>query len=190
MKAGEGNPPVARERLPIVLKQGTYCDNVTALHIVNKTLEFYELMLRLLRTERPHVRKGIIREALLAMPDDLSWKCDEHKIARLVTFRYSRESQFKGPCDACKEFIIAAFRDLSPMKNPRANQVFKSLCPICMVEKPMQLLYARKIIRKPGGGGVIILHVSSVSEFESMVRFAGDGDLKHVCDIREGALLI
>lgn len=76
-------------------------------------------------------------------------------------------------------FIIAAFKDLSTFRNPKAMVIFEKLRTILTLNEGELLLWARTITKRPDGSGVIVMHVSDMEAFEGILnRKSGDGFLQ------------
>ena len=78
-----------------------------------------------------------------------------------------------------EEFIIAAFRDLTLLKNPGAMTTFRGVRRLVRSEDTEEvLMWARTCNRRSNGSAVIVLHVSNLGAFERLItRPEGTGDL-------------
>ena len=158
MDVGEGNPPVSRERLPIVLKQGTSCDNVTALFIVNtseKKLEFYRVILSFLRKRSGQHRRVLRKALLLAKGSGASCVLDGESLEKI----YACVHGDLNHVDDCEDFVVAAFNDLSELANPHARGLFEDIRVQCEVRGPAFLLRVGKVKQPQRGtmGWAIIM---------------------------------
>lgn len=77
------------------------------------------------------------------------------------------------------EFIIAAFKDLSTFRNPKAMGIFEKLRTICTMNDGELLLWGRNVTKRADGSAVIVLHVSDLETFEGMLhKESGEGFLQ------------
>lgn len=77
------------------------------------------------------------------------------------------------------EFIIAAFKDLSSFRNPKAMGIFERLRTICTMNDGEFLLWARTVTKRTDGSAVIVMHVSNLEAFEGMLHEeSGEGFLQ------------
>jgi hypothetical protein len=74
------------------------------------------------------------------------------------------------PSDPREDFIISAFRDLSPMKNPEAMELFQAFRKACLPEEDAEnIIWVRKIVRRKDNTAVLVLHVNDLDVFENMI---------------------
>jgi hypothetical protein len=156
--------------------------------VKNQILEFYErvhvLLANLFDRDR---REQIIGQIVEDVPVGLSWRVSKRSLRSLVGFSYSVDSKHGMPCEACSDFIVAASKDLSPMKNPEAIRLLRKLRSICQIDPPMNVMFARKILKRCDGSAVIILHVSSLHDFVSMVTQEAGSEL--AVDLEDGVIV-
>lgn len=113
-------------------------------------------------------RRGIVAQAAEA---GASWVATDESIEMLerCVNRGSTVTDEDEWSEIREEFVLAAFRDLSPMKNPLAMETFRKLQEKCLFEIGEHLVWARKVNRRDDGSAVIVLHVSDLSLFEKLV---------------------
>lgn len=85
--------------------------------------------------------------------------------------------------DTKEEFIIAAFKDLSIIKDSIAMEIFDKLRETTVMDEEV-MLFARKIKKRENGSAVIILHVSNLSWFENRLD-----DLVNRGGLNDGAMV-
>ena len=158
-----------------VIKQFPSEDHVTSLYIVmNPIMKFYAAVLAYIRST-VEVEGAINTIIKLAKATSPSWSATEESITFLERC-CNRNSLVKDDDEwstAMNDFIKAAFRDLSVLKNPAAMEVFRKLAnavlPTCANGEDM-FIWARTIKERPDGSAVVILHVSDVKRFRSMIE--------------------
>jgi hypothetical protein len=154
----------------------------------NPILEFYEQVHVLIENLSDRAQREIvIHEIMEDVPAGLSWRASKNSLRSLVGSSYSIDVKNGMPCEACAEFIIAASKDLSPMKNPEATRLLRKLRSICQIDPPMNVLFARKILKRCDGSAVIILHVSSLHDFVGMVTQEAGSEL--AVDLEDGVII-
>jgi hypothetical protein len=172
MWVSEGS--VARERLSIVLKQGTYCENVTALLVMNDSvsrLKLYQAILQFLNSRDPEgYTKSLLAVTSLTPQADLSW---EPSLTNLSGVYNGCRDDFSFVASV-ENFVAAAFGDLSKMANPMAHELFERLRRACAVNDPSFFICVAKIVRcsvknKSGKKGVVIVRSNDTSAFESFL---------------------
>lgn len=83
-------------------------------------------------------------------------------------------------------FVMAAFKDLSVIKNPEAMELFHEIRRYVLPGDEDGFVWARTIKDRPDGSAVIVLHVSNRDMYEKAMersRMTRSGDLE------EGLLL-
>lgn len=114
--------------------------------------------------------QGILSLAKKAKP---SWIATEENV-RLVREWYLDSNELNSGTNAKEkrltahklmlDLLAAAFKDLSPLKNPAAMALFFEIKQaFCLPEDVF--VWARNIKQREDGSGVIILHVSDVDTF-------------------------
>lgn len=78
------------------------------------------------------------------------------------------------------DLVLAAFKDLSPMKNPDAMRTFEKICMACHVDEDALFMWSRKVTERQDGSAVIILHVSNLDDFKKVaMRIHTRGNLEN-----------
>ena len=68
-----------------------------------------------------------------------------------------------------QDFVTAAFKDLSVLKNPAAMSLFGKIRD-CIALDGDSFIWARKVIARPDGSAVVILHVSDLQKFAYIIE--------------------
>ncbi len=66
--------------------------------------------------------------------------------------------------------MTSAFKDLSAVRDPEALQTFARLRRVCFMDKKELFLWSRKRTEREDGSAVIVLHVSNLRAFESLIH--------------------
>jgi hypothetical protein len=140
---------------------------------VNKIHRFYHLVFEYLKFQ-PEA-DDVARKKILGLASEcggLSWEAtdDELQLLGQCVNRGSSVINEELWSKTREGFVLAAFKDLSPMKNPLAMETFRNLQEICLFEISEYILWARKIMKRDDGTAVIVLHVSDFSRFEKLVN--------------------
>ena len=100
-------------------------------------------------------------KSLEQFPGAVSWELTKEHLDQLD--RCVNDSQNVSEDEweeARNEFVIAAFKDLSDFRDPRATVLFNQLRRLCTVNDGELLMWSKKVIKRPDGSAVIVLHVS------------------------------
>lgn len=145
---------------------------------MNATLKFYSAVLAFLKDgeNTPENHEHLME---LAKTGKSSWKFTTDDLGTLwLMVNDSDEIKGEWP-DTQDDFVIAAFKDLSQMREPKAAELLEQLWETSPTNQEEYIVWARKIKERKDGSGVLILHVSSVELFKQLVRGnTGHGDLK------------
>jgi hypothetical protein len=152
-------------------------------------LGFYEKVLKLLQMEDGRAKKTLFKKILADVPKGLSWKCDEHKLRKIMRSRYDLTQIGKRPCGASREFMVAVFRDVSPIDTDHKREVFKRLRAACGIERTMFFVFASSVVKRKGGGATFTIEATSLEGYLDVSRFIGDGDLRHLISLRDGGIV-
>ena len=140
----------------------------------NPSVCFYSAILTYLRSdvEVDETVKEILALAKKASP---SWKATEESIMFLEQCcnRQSSVGEGEGWSETINDFVKAAFKDLSVLKDPTAMKTFKDLASqvssTFSVGEDM-LIWARTIKERADGSAVVILHVSDIERFRRLIE--------------------
>lgn len=69
--------------------------------------------------------------------------------------------------------MISAFGDLSAVRDTEALQTFGRLRRVCFMDKKELFLWSRKKTEREDGSAVIVLHVSDLRAFQSLIHVSG-----------------
>ena len=148
----------------------------------NNTYQFYVLCQNFL-TLQPHPEVPTAAQIVefARTCEGLSWKPEVEGL-ELLEKCVNRSSEVKDDdvwMDTKNMFIIDAFKDLSSLRDPKAMQLFEQLYrQASFAEKDSNIIWARKVMKRPGGSAVVILHVQDYTTFKRMVeREGGIGDI-------------
>lgn len=151
---------------------------------MNPVIEFYKKILEYLRLgyESSEMAIQTLQLAIKAKPActwDLSMekiKFLEECINRPDDILLPEDSQtYELRVDAISDFLLAAFRDLSILKNPLAMDLFCDLDREFTGGLEDFYVWARNVKERPDGSAVITLHVSSLHEFRQILEQAKAG---------------
>ncbi len=119
-------------------------------------------------------------KSLEQLPKAVSWELTKEHLDQLD--RCVNDSKSVGDDEweeTRHEFIITAFKDLSGVRDPRAMILFDQLRTLCTVNDGELLLWSKKVITRPDGSAVLVLHVSDLEAFERMLhKETGEGFLR------------
>jgi len=124
-------------------------------------------------------RKNLV--ALASTCDGLSWGATDENLA-LLEQCCNRQSTLEDEdvwADTRERFVIAAFKDLSSLRDPKAMSLFKKIHREVTFEEEENFLWARKVMKRPDGSAVVILHVRDYERFKNQVEDpTGNGDIE------------
>ena len=141
---------------------------------MNPVHKFYRNLLDFVR-EHENTENG--RRKILACAQKtfgLSWNIDDSEISNLHFVCSNPQKHEIGMFSeaqlySVKKFIIAAFHDLSVIKNPHAMCLFMEFNKITQYSGFLTM-FAKTIVPRYGGSGIIVLHVSDTEKFSSFIR--------------------
>jgi hypothetical protein len=141
---------------------------------MNKMMRFYAMMFSYLQAgfEDSHTLKQIVSLAGKAKP---SWKTS------IETVKFLEQCCNRGETvqdddvvlTTQNDFIKAAFRDLSPIKNREAMDLFTKLAEEVSAtyrEGDDMLVLGRTIRERHDGSAVIVLHVTDLARFRASIE--------------------
>ncbi len=109
-----------------------------------------------------------------------SWELTDESLALLDRCVYNCSSlNDEAWTHTRNDFIIAAFKDLSTFRNPKAMMIFGKLRALMTMNEGELLLWVRNVIKRSDGSAVIVMHISNLEAFEGMLhKESGDGFLQ------------
>lgn len=148
------------------------------MYIVMKNMNpfvcFYSAILSYLRSDVEV--DGAVEEILaLAKKASPSWEATEESVTFLEQCcnRQSSVGEDEGWSETINDFVKAAFKDLSVLKDPAAMTTFRELASevssTFSVGEDM-LIWARTIKERADGSAVVILHVSDIERFRRLIE--------------------
>jgi len=152
---------------------------------INSTLFVYQAISWLLEKKDPmsKLAKGMLfgtKSGLERHPKAVSWELTEEHLDQLD--RCVNDSQTVKDeewTEVRNEFIIAAFKDLSQFRDPKAMVIFSKLRNLCIMNDGELLLWGKKVSKRSDGSAVLVLHVSDLEAFERMLhKETGEGFLE------------
>lgn len=145
---------------------------------MNATLKFYSAVLAFLK-DGEITSENLQHLKELAKTGKSSWKFPAYNL-EILWLMVNDSGKIKGEWpDTQDEFVIAAFKDLSQMREPKAAELLEQLWETSPTNQEEYIVWARKIKERKDGSGVLILHVSSVELFKKLVQGnTGHGDLE------------
>lgn len=157
-------------------------------------IEYYLKVLELIETDVPGVATGTypahaIEVDLITLArksneskNPISWKGarDTNVLSRLLRAINDGESLNDEEWEEVRfDFVMSAFKDLSPLRDPRAMETFDEIRKVAVMNDGETLLWGRKITKRDDGTAVVVLHVSDFEAFEKMLEGqTGQGDLE------------
>lgn len=110
---------------------------------------------------------------IVAMAQKVSPSCNvTHASINFLEECVNRPSQIEDDevwMGTKEEFMINAFKDLSPLKDERAMETFHDLWKVVLTLEEEDFYWARTVKSRPDGSAVIVLHVSSEEAFRKLV---------------------
>ncbi len=138
---------------------------------MNPIMKFYAAVLAYLNAD-VEVEGAIEKIEVLAREVPPSWGAFSINIKALEKIVNHSDRMTPGEYDESEiqeDFVVAAFKDLSVLKNPAAMGLFRKLRDRVLVEGDM-FVWARAIKRRPDGSAVVILHVSDYERFAHIIE--------------------
>ncbi len=136
---------------------------------MNKTLRFYalvhEFFTRQIKEDSVLAKRMRTEILRLAVEAEVSWNITEDHLEEM-----DKNDGFLD-VSAYENLLLAAFKDLSSMRYPKAVQIFEALKKLS-VSRDHCLVWAQKVIRKSNGSATIILQVSDIGYFDKKVSKA------------------
>ncbi len=155
-------------------------------------MKFYAAMLAYLRAD-VEIEGAVAKIIQLAKETSPSWEATEESVT-FLELCCNRNSSVKDDDEwstAMNDFVKAAFRDLSVLKNPAAMGLFGTIAEKVLPNPTDDMLiWARTIKERPDGSAVIILHVSDLDRFRSMIEHHDFVDNSTNCATLEEAIQI
>ena len=112
--------------------------------------------------------------AILKMKDEcrgLWWQDVENDLNGTWHFLFYDDP---GKSFSRDSILIAAFKDLSSLKDPEAMQTFCMLRQACRFDEELDFVWARNVHRRKDGSAVLTLHVSNLGRFNSLYNRHGN----------------
>ena len=137
---------------------------------VNTPDAVYQLILWYLECgEKAPMAKQMLLGNLPQLSKVVSCELTEESLKRLLGYLVNYEREV-GWFQEVGRFFMAAFKDLSSLRNPRAMEIFKNLRKIASPYMNHLNLWARKISKRPDGSAFIILHISDYEVFSQTFK--------------------
>jgi hypothetical protein len=167
---------------------------------MNPIIRFYTALLAYFKMTKAEANKPGEAETILDLASKckLGWEVTEERINELRGYcRFVQSGRDDSAVSASKvfDFLITAFKDLSPLKDKRAMVLFNELrkqggCPL--EQHPTEaatIIWGRRVKKTESGGAIITLHVSDLEAFNTILNDAailsGEERKKDILD--EGA---
>ena len=118
--------------------------------------------------------EGAVEEILaLGKKASSSWEVTEESVRFLEQCcnRQSSVGEDEGWSETINDFVKAAFKDLSVLKDPAAMTTFRGLASeVSSTFGEDMLIWARDIKERADGSAVVILHVSNIERFRKFIE--------------------
>ena len=158
-------------------------------------MKFYREVLTHIQAE-DEIEGAIQKIVALAEKASPSWEATAESVAFLEKCRN------RGSCEVTdddvwsttlNDFVKAAFRDLSPLKDDEAMKLFKEVADgigTTFNNGDDMLIWARTVKERPDGSGVLVLHVTDLKRFRDFIENHDCADKTSDYHSLEGSVLI
>jgi hypothetical protein len=139
--------------------------------VMNPIIKFYTAVLAYLQSKFED--EGDVQKILqLASKASPSWEATEKSLGNLELCcnRGSTVKDENLESDTRAAFAVAAFKDLSVLRNPEAMELFRKIDQEVQCGMGDTYIWARKVNERPDGSAVIVLHVSDLADFRRMIE--------------------
>ena len=158
-------------------------------------MKFYREVLTYIQAE-DEIDGAIQKIVALAQKASPSWEATAESVAFLEKTR-NRGSREVTDDDVwsttLNDFVKAAFRDLSPLKDEEAMELFKEVADgigTTFNNGDDMLVWARTVKERPDGSGVLVLHVTDLKRFRDFIEDHDLADKVSDHHSLEGSVLI
>jgi hypothetical protein len=157
--------------------------------------KFYQSVLNYIQSDM-EVEGAIEKIVAFAEKASPSWEATSESVAFLEKCRNRGSSEVTDDevwSTTLNDFVKAAFRDLSPLKDESAMDLFKQVADEIGTTFNCgddMLIWARNVKERPDGSGVIVLHVSDLKRFRELIEDHDLADKESEHHSLEGGVLI
>lgn len=158
-------------------------------------MKFYREVLNYIQAE-DEIEGAVEKIVALAEKAKPSWEATAESVAFLEKTR-NRGSREVTDDDVwsttLNDFVKAALRDLSPLKDPEAMDLFKEVADeigTTFNNGDDMLIWARTVKERPDGSGVLVLHVTDLKRFRDFIEDHDLADKVSDCHSLEEGVLI
>lgn len=158
-------------------------------------IAFYRSVLSYIQSEF-EIHGAVEKIVALAGKAQPSWEATAETVTVLEKCRNrgSREvSDDEVWSTTLNDFVKAAFRDLSPLKDESAMDLFKKVADgigTTFSNGDDMLVWARTVKERPDGSGVLVLHVTDLERFRRLIEDHDLADQDSDQHSLEGGVLI
>lgn len=144
-------------------------------------IKFYREVLKYIQAE-DEIDGAIANIVTLAEKASPSWEATAESVAFLEQCRNRGSVEVKDDevwSTTLNDFVKAAFRDLSPLKDDGVMELFKEVANgigTSFWNGEDMLVWARTVKERPDGSGVLVLHVSDLDRFRKMIEDHDEAD--------------
>ena len=151
-------------------------------------IAFYERVSDLIETgvkavRTANIQAGVIEHDLVrlfekarASKNPVSWVGAEVSSILSMMLRCLNDNQNSNEKQwemSVETLLTAAFKDLSVVRDPEALHTFARLRRVCFMDKKELFVFSRKKTEREDGSAVIVLHVSDLRAFQSLIHVSG-----------------
>ena len=151
-------------------------------------IAFYERVSDLIETgvkavRTANIQAGVIEHDLVrlfekarASKNPVSWVGAEVSSILSMMLRCLNDNQNSNEKQwemSVETLLTAAFKDLSVVCDPEALHTFARLRRVCFMDKKELFVFSRKKTEREDGSAVIVLHVSDLRAFQSLIHVSG-----------------
>jgi hypothetical protein len=158
-------------------------------------MKFYREVLSYIKAE-DEIEGAVEKIVALAEKASPSWEATAESVALLESARNRGSMEVKDDdvwSITLNDFVKAALRDLSPLKDPEAMELFKEVADeigTTFNNGDDMLVWARTVKERPDGSGILVLHVTDLKRFRDMIEDHDFADkVSHCHSLEEGVLI-
>lgn len=138
-------------------------------------MKFYQEVLNYIQAA-DEMEGAVEKIVALAQKASPSWEATAESVAFLEKTRNRGSRDVKDDevwSTTLNDFVKAAFRDLSPLKDETAMELFKKVADgigTTFFSGDDMLIWARTVKERPDGSGVLVLHVTDLKRFRTFIE--------------------
>jgi hypothetical protein len=158
-------------------------------------MKFYRAVLNYVQAD-DEIEGAIEKIIALAEKASPSWEATVESVAFLEKCRNRGSREIKDDdlwSSTLNDFVKAAFRDLSPLKDDEAMELFKEVADgigTTFNNGDDMLVWARTVKERSDGSGVLVLHVTDLKRFRDFIEDHDLADKVSEHHSLEGGVLI